>query len=90
MRRRWPWLILVIVVATLGAASTGDLGLVRLFKLRAGHERLMQENSEIRSDNDRLRTEVRNLREDRFAIEKIAREELGMVRKDEVLYKIHP
>ena len=82
--------MLVIVIATLVAASTGDVGLVRLFKLRAGHERLMQENFEIRSDNDRLRIEVRSLREDRFAIEKIAREELGMVRKDEVLYKIYP
>ena len=88
--RRWPWLIAAIVIGTLVAASSGDHGLAQLVRLRAEHARMDTRNAEIASDNDRLRTEVRSLREDRGEIERIAREELGMARPGERIYQFGP
>jgi len=89
-RRRWPWLIAAIIIGTLVAASSGDHGLARLVRLRAEHARIDTRNAEIASDNDRLRTEVKLLREDRREIERIAREELGMARPGEQVYQFGP
>lgn len=87
-RRRWPWAILLIVSAALAAASVGDHGLIRLFKLRAGHDKLLERNAELEADNARLEAEVRRLREESYAIEKVAREELGMARPDEIVFQV--
>jgi cell division protein FtsB len=78
----------LIVAATLAAASAGDHGLVRLFKLRAGYAKLLERNAKLEADNARLEVEVRRLREERHAIEKIAREELGMARPDEIIFQV--
>lgn len=45
------------------------------------------ENAELRRDVARLRTEVKDLRENPAAIERIAREQLGLVRKSEVVFQ---
>lgn len=89
-RRRWPWLVLIIVAVTLVAASTGDQGLVRLFALRSDYARILGQNGELEADNARLEAEVKRLRENPGAIEKIAREELGMVKRDEIVYQLSP
>jgi len=89
-RRGWPWLLVAIVIVTAVSASSGDHGLVRLYRLRAEYIRIVLRNTEMDSDNARLRTEVRLLREDRRAIERIAREELGMARPGERIYQLGP
>ncbi len=45
------------------------------------------ENAELRRDVARLRLEVKDLRENPAAIERIAREQLGLVRKSEVVFQ---
>ena len=45
------------------------------------------ENAELRRDVARLRTEVKDLRENPAAVERIAREQLGLVRKSEVVFQ---
>ena len=45
------------------------------------------ENAELRRDVSRLRTEVKDLRENPAAVERIAREQLGLVRKSEVVFQ---
>lgn len=45
------------------------------------------ENAELRRDVTRLRTEVKDLRENPAAVERIAREQLGLVRKSEVVFQ---
>jgi cell division protein FtsB/cell division protein DivIC len=79
-----------ILIATLTAASAGEHGLVRLYRLRAEHGRINARNAEIASDNERIRAEVKLLREDRREIERIAREELGMARPGERIYQFGP
>jgi len=48
---------------------------------------MRQENVRLRQENERLRAQARALRSDLKYIEKVAREELGMVKKDEQVYQ---
>lgn len=50
------------------------------------HERLEREIIELRRDNRRMRSQARRLREDPAAIEAIARGELGLIRRGEILF----
>ena len=67
----------------------GSKGLRRLERLRADIERQEQKNRELREENARLARTVRELSPplQDSALEKAAREQLGFVRQDEVLFK---
>jgi cell division protein FtsB len=62
-------------------------GLPRLRSLERELDGVRAENAELRREIDRLRVELRELRDDPAAIERIARRELGMVRKNEVVFQ---
>jgi cell division protein FtsB len=62
-------------------------GLPRLRGLQKELDQATQENDDMRREVERLRVEVRELREDPAAVERIARGELGMVRKSEVVFQ---
>lgn len=74
----------------MSALSLGDpKGLPRVRRLRADVERQEQKNRELRAENARLAKTVRELSPplQPRALEKAAREQLGYVRQDEVLFK---
>ncbi len=50
--------------------------------------RIEEENKKLLQENKRLEEEIKALEGDPFYIEKIAREELGMVKKGETVYEI--
>jgi cell division protein FtsB len=62
-------------------------GLPRLRALQKELSEVDQKNDELRRDVARLRVEVAELRDDPATIERIARSELGMVRKSEVVFE---
>jgi cell division protein FtsB len=62
-------------------------GLPRLRGLEHELEQVETDNAELRRDIDHLRVEVQQLKEDPAAVERIARGELGMVRKNEVVFQ---
>jgi cell division protein FtsB len=62
-------------------------GLPRLHGLERELDDVTTENQELRRSIEHLRIEVRRLREDPAAVERIARSELGMVRKSEVVFQ---
>lgn len=69
-------------------ALVGEKGLVAMLKARDTYRKLEQSLSKAREENARLREEARRLREDPFAIEEIARRELGLIRPGERLFTI--
>jgi cell division protein FtsB len=74
----------------MSAMSLADpKGLRRLERLRADIERQQQQNRDLRVENARLLKTVRELSSplQPLALEKAAREQLGFVRQDEVLFK---
>ena len=64
-----------------------DNGLSDLFKLRSERERLIQENMRLKRENLTLYRTIDRLKNDHAYIESIARRELGMIRKGEVILK---
>jgi cell division protein FtsB len=62
-------------------------GLPRMRALDKELSGVQAENAELRRDVTRLRGEVKELRDDPAAVERIAREQLGLVRKSEVVFQ---
>ncbi len=61
-------------------------GLPRLRVLRAELTRVDADNEQLSHDIDRLRAQVVDLRDNPKAVERIARQQLGLVRKNEVVF----
>jgi len=96
MFSRSPWLRR-LAIALVGALALGWLpgqfyggtGLARLMKLRAELATLRQGNADIRRRNARLRAELALDDDDELAaVERIARDELGLVKPGEIVYKL--
>lgn len=64
-----------------------DNGLVDLILLRKEKERSAEKNREVIRENLFLYREIERLKHDPEFIESVARKELGVVRKDEVILK---
>jgi cell division protein FtsB len=64
-----------------------DNGLSDLFRLKSERDRLVQENRRLKRENLTLYRTIDRLKNDPEYIESIARKELGMIRKGEVILK---
>jgi cell division protein FtsB len=73
-----------VILAIVSAA--GPRGLRHYWKLRDDARSLAERNASLATENETLRREVRLLHEDPKAIERAAREDLGMIGKDEVVF----
>jgi cell division protein FtsB len=62
-------------------------GLPRLRALEHEMAEVDAENAELKRDISKLRVEVKQLRDDPRAVERIARDQLGLVRKSEVVFQ---
>lgn len=79
---------IIVVIGLLVGSLFGDRGLLQLVSQRERAESLAREIEQLRADNSRLAAEIRALRTDPSAIERIAREELGLVRPGETVFVI--
>jgi cell division protein FtsB len=62
-------------------------GLPRLRALQKELDGVDEENAELKREVAKLRVEVRELRDDPAAVERIARDQLGLVRRSEVVFQ---
>ena len=62
-----------------------DKGLSDFFALKSERDRLVHENIQLKKENDTLYRTIERLRNDPEYIESVARKELGMIKKDEVI-----
>jgi cell division protein FtsB len=81
LRRRW--VILAGLAALVVAAVLGDRGLLELWRLRREITTLYGTVQDLEAENARLARQISALRDDPTEIERIAREELGLVRPGE-------
>ncbi len=65
----------------------GDRGILDNYRLSQKHAELRTNNEEIVLKNDVLKKEILLLRDDLRYIEKVARDELGMVRQHDKVYR---
>ena len=78
-------LFLVTVVLALGALF-GDKGLFEGLRARREYAEAAGALDRLRRENARLREEARRLRADPAAVEDVARRELGMIGRGEVVF----
>ena len=65
----------------------GPTGLPRLTALRGELAQVDEQNRQSLREIEHLRQEIKALRDDPEAVERIARDQLGMVRKSEVIFQ---
>ncbi len=91
LRRSLAWLLpfglLVYAMLSVPLRTLSEQGLPRYRRLQEQLARVKRENVALQSDIERLRREVKSLRHDPEAIERIARDELGMIREGELLFQ---
>jgi len=66
----------------------GENGLVDLNRLKTERDGLLQKNAELKQENLSLYREIGRLKNDPKYVENVARQELGVIGKDEVIIKV--
>jgi cell division protein FtsB len=87
LSRTLPIAVLSLALVAVPVLVLAPEGLPRLRALERELDEVNANNQELRRDVGHLRIEVRRLRDDPAAVERIARDELGMVRKSEVVFQ---
>lgn len=75
-----------VVCGIVWGALRDDEGVLHVFRERTRLQELSHSVDSLREENDRLRSEIKALRQDPRAVERLAREDLGLSRKDEVVF----
>ncbi len=85
---RWLTTIIVTLLFTLSLFTVfGDRGLLHLWRLSGEKRKLDESNFRLQRANEVLREQVYRLRHDDRYLEKVAREDLGLVRRGEFVYR---
>jgi len=91
MRKRYIlYAVLLCLVAGLlfVCMSFGQNGLFDLFNMQAEKQENVITLKDLRAKNRLLASEIRRLREDPKYFESVARKELGLVRENEIIYRV--
>lgn len=88
---RWCLRLFLAALLALGLGylpyrAYGPSGLARAMRMQDELERLEQQNEELKQKNHALKRQVESLRKDRDAVEQVARDELGLLRPDDVVF----
>ena len=78
---------LLLLAALFFFIIVSEHGLMDLRLLKAERDRLVEENRHLTRENHNIRVEIHRLKHDPQYIESVARRELGMVGRDEVIVK---
>jgi cell division protein FtsB len=80
------WAVAFLAAAIIIDAVVGERGLLATWRARDQYAAAAAALEQLRNSNDRLREEVRRLRDDPAAIEEAARGELGLMRPGEKVF----
>ena len=82
-------LVTLVLLNILLVIIFGDRGLVEVGHLKGERDRLLQDNHTLKEKNLSLRREIERLKTDPAYIEHVARQELGMIGRDEVIVRFN-
>jgi len=89
-RHNLTWLLGVALALLLLQDIFGTHGLIAMRRSQQEAARVQKEISQMDEENRRLEEHVKELKSDPAAIERIAREEMGLARPGEYIFKIAP
>ncbi|HEX2878221.1 MAG TPA: septum formation initiator family protein [Polyangiaceae bacterium] len=90
LERLLPITILIVAVVAVPTLIFSPSGLRRLDALRNEQREVDDQVSRLSKEIRRLRAEVSQVRDHLPAIERVARDELGLLRKTEVVFQFDP
>jgi cell division protein FtsB len=79
-----------LLVALFLFTTFGERGILHIQRLNEEKRELDEKNYLLQKENSALRERIKRLRHDNLFLEKIAREELGLVRPGEIIYRFAP
>jgi cell division protein FtsB len=65
----------------------GGRGLIQIYHLKREREKIECGNARLRAENQKLPAQIERMKHSKDEVEKIAREELGLVKRGEVVYQ---
>ena len=84
----WPLYLLGALILMLSLVTiVGERGALHLWRLRGEKSQLDEQNYRLQKANEDLRQRISRIRNDNYYLEKLAREELNLVRPGEVVYR---
>lgn len=90
MNQRQKIMLTVISIAAFSfllVVLFGDNGLFEVRRLQHTHQTLLKNNAQVTQENLQMYRSVDRLQNDPHFIENLARQELGMIRSDELVFK---
>ena len=89
--QRWALYVLGCFILSLCIlTAVGERGVLHLWRLRGEKAKLDEDNYRLQKENEGLRQRISKLRNDNFYLEKMAREDLNLVRPGEIIYRFPP
>lgn len=77
----------LILLSLIAGTIVGKRGLIHLIKLKEEFKQIEISNMKLRQDNEHLKAEIMNLKNNLRYLEEITRNELGLAKKDELIYR---
>jgi cell division protein FtsB len=91
LSERWPIYLFSALLALITLVTVvGERGALHLWRLRGEKQELDEQNFRLQRENEILRQRISRIRKDDHYLEKLAREELNLVRPGEVVYRFPP
>ncbi len=87
-RLRKKHVFALVVAAIIGFAVLGDKGLIDVYRLKKELGGILGYNKGLEKENRELARTIELLKSDNRYVEHMAKNELGMIGKDELLYRI--
>lgn len=75
------------VIFVVAAAAFGNKGFFDVWRLKKDRDNILSYNKTLEAENKDLEEKIRLLKTDKRYIAYVARKELGMIGKDEIMYK---
>lgn len=89
-RKLWKGLLITLgcLIPVLAWVGLGERGLLRLYRTEEERRACLQRIHKLAEENQALIEEVESLRSDMEYVEMVARKELGLIKPNEVIYRM--
>ncbi len=88
VRRKYILIFILFIVVVSVVAIFGDKGLVEAYGLKKQRDSIVAHVESLKEENKLLEEEIALLKNDKRYVEMVARKDLGMVGKDEIIYML--
>ena len=89
--QRWGSTIFILLLMALVAhVLFGEHGFLAMRRAQKEVEKLRQDIAQLHADNKQLSEEIQALKTDPQLIERIARQEMGLAKRGELIFKLPP